>query len=388
LIYGDRAMIAFGADGRVLGRSRQFPGAPDLQPVGNQRIPRPMTVNTPTGQARVLSGELESGIHVLVGISLASLAQQRRTLRLVLIAGLPLLLVASAGVGVLAAGPALRPISTVAEAAGRTEGLIAGGTRDFPPIPARAIADEVGTLTSAFNRLLLRLGEAFRREHLAAARQQAFLSDAAHELRTPAAIVMSEAEALLNSHTTGNPEDASLGIIVGEARRMGEVVGDLLLMARGETGEGYQIGEALFLDDITSTVMVRARRTPLGRTRVVRVGHFETAPILADRELVERAIMVLIDNALVHAPESPVEIDVGADAGWAWLRVRDWGPGVAPEDSARIFERFARGRTDAAGSGLGLAIARWIAERMGGRLRYESPPEGGAVFVMELPVRR
>ncbi|NOT07041.1 MAG: HAMP domain-containing histidine kinase [Gemmatimonadales bacterium] len=388
LIYGDRAMIAYGPDGRELGRSRRFPGAPDLQSLGSQRVPRPATVATPTGSARVLSGELQAGIHVLVGVSRASLEQQRRTLQLVLLAGLPLLLVASAGVGVLAAGPALRPISAVAEAAERTEALIAGGRRDFPPIPNRVIPDEVGTLTASFNRLLARLGEAFGRERLAAARQLAFLSDAAHELRTPTAIVMSEAESLLTSAPRNTADTESLGIIVGEARRMGDVIGDLLLMARGEAAAEYEAGELLFLDDITSTVMIRARRTPLGRDRVFRIGHFETAPIFANQVLIERAIMVLLDNALVHAPNSPVEISVGTDQEWAWLRIRDWGPGVPPTDGGRIFERFARGRTSAAGSGLGLSIARWIAERMNGRLRHEAPADGGAAFVMEFPIRR
>jgi signal transduction histidine kinase len=289
-------------------------------------------------------------------------------------------------VGVLAARPALLPIGVVADAAKRTSALVEGGARDFPLIPTRMVRDEVGALTTAFNRLLTRLSEALRRERAATERQRTFLADAAHELRTPVAIVLSAAEATLADQPDAEQGAESLRLIAGEARRMGGMVSDLLLLARSETGVTTEVRNRFFLEDAASSVVIRATRMPSAKNRSIRLGEFGTAPLNANRDLVERAIMALVDNALIHAPESPIEVSVGVASGRAWIRVRDWGPGVPPEDVDRIFERFSRGDTAASGSGLGLAIARWIAERHGGRLTYEAPSEGGASFLVTLPL--
>jgi signal transduction histidine kinase len=385
LIYADRAMMAFGSDGRILAQTRRYPRAPVLDGLGARRIELPLTVETQSGLARVRSGELPEGVHLLVGISLAPIERQRHALQLVLFLGLPLLLLASAGVGVLAARPALSPVGEIAEAAKRTGQLMEAGEIDFPPLPGSTVQDEVGELTTEFNRLLARLGEALRRE-------RSFLADAAHELRTPIAIVLSEADAALTAPRDPARDADALQLIASEAERMGSVVADLLLLARGQAGERGAAAERFFLDDAASRALVRVRRLPVAHGRAIRLEEFEAAPVSGNRQLVERALVGLLENALLHAAPSPIEVSAGVRLdgpgnGRAWVRVRDWGPGVAPEARERIFRRFARGDTPAPGSGLGLAIARWIAERHGGGVRHEAPGdgEGGAVFIFEMP---
>ncbi len=384
LIYADRAMVAFDANGTIVGRSRTFPGVPVIDGLGARRIDQPVTVGTPTGLARVLSGELPEGIHLLVGISLAPIEKQRRVLQLVLFVGLPLLLLASGAVGVLAARRALSPIGSIAEAAESTGLLVEAGAQKFPSLPARAIPDEVGQLTTGFNRLLARLGSALERE-------RSFLADAAHELRTPIAIILSEADAAITAPRDAARDQAALGIIAEEAQRMGSMVADLLLLAQGGHQPSGGSGERFFLDDAASAVISRARRLPAAQGRAVRLGEFEAAPISGNRQLIERALLSLLENALLHAAPSPIEISAGLrrdpHGHRAWVRVRDWGPGITDGARERLFERFARGDTPAPGSGLGLAIARWVTDLHGGTLRHETPADGGggAAFVIELP---
>ena len=110
--------------------------------------------------------------------------------------------------------------------------------------------------------------------------------------------------------------------------------------------------------------------------------------MLGDRSMLERALMALVHNALLHAPGSPVELSAGTSGEdgqrTSWVTVRDFGPGVPPAQRERIFERFTRGSTAAPGTGLGLAIAQSIAEAHGGSLRLD-PVQPGAAFTLRLP---
>ena len=113
-----------------------------------------------------------------------------------------------------------------------------------------------------------------------------------------------------------------------------------------------------------------------------------TPVVEADTRLMERAIGNLIRNALAHGgatPATPAEVTIETAASGHTIIVRDHGPGIDPEVAAGLFERF-RSRTGSRGHGLGLALARWIAAAHGGDLRVSTPPDGGAAFVMTVPV--
>jgi signal transduction histidine kinase len=104
--------------------------------------------------------------------------------------------------------------------------------------------------------------------------------------------------------------------------------------------------------------------------------------------LLERLLLVLVHNALIHAPGAPVEVSTGTrvvgERQFSWVTVRDSGPGIPAGDRDRIFERFARLNTGVSGSGLGLAIARSIAVAHGGTLTLDEVPQGAA-FTLRLP---
>ena len=111
------------------------------------------------------------------------------------------------------------------------------------------------------------------------------------------------------------------------------------------------------------------------------------APVTGDPLRLRQLVTILVDNAVRHSlPGSTVEVQVRSAAGAAVLQVSDHGPGIKPEDLARIFERFWRAdNAPAGGTGLGLAIAKWIVEQHGGQIAAANSPEGGASFSVWLP---
>lgn len=230
---------------------------------------------------------------------------------------------------------------------------------------------------------------ALRREREVAEQQRRFLADAAHELRTPIAIIRSAAEVSLAGDDSAEERKDALASVAQEAARLGSLVADLLALAREGTATAVEAREPVFLDDLAHRVVGRLRRLPIAAGREITLGDFDEAPVRANPALAERAIFALVHNALVHAAGSRIELSAGRDdtgkGRASWIRVRDWGPGVPPEAESRVFERFERLDPAAPGSGLGLAIARQIAEVHGGTLTLERPDGGGTAFVLRLP---
>jgi two-component system sensor histidine kinase TctE len=223
-----------------------------------------------------------------------------------------------------------------------------------------------------------------------AERQRAFLADAAHELRTPVAIIRSEAEASLAADADPAAHRAALDAIAREAESLGVLVGDLLALARERGAESLEERERLYLDDVAHRVVARTRTLPDTRDREITFGDFAEAPVEGNRELIERAVLALVHNALVHGAPSRIELAAGTTGNGgpprSWIAVRDWGPGIPSADRERVFERFARVDSRKPGSGLGLAIARQIAEVHGGTLTLSPAEPGGPTeFVLQLP---
>jgi len=348
----------------------------------------PTTVQLADGPARVLVTPMDEAVQIAVAMSTAPLEGRLRTLRHTLLFGLPLILLLGAVVGVWASRAVLRPIGDVSDAAERVGTEVARGGTDFEPLPLHPVQDELGTLTEAFNHLVDRLAAALAEERTTAERQRRFLADAAHELRTPVAILRSEAEVTLGGDAEMESYRAALERVAAESDRLGGLLNDLLLIARGDERAIRPERKKLYLDDVTNEVLARARKLPEAEGRVIRRGQFEAAPAMGDAAMLERVLMVLVRNALLHAPGAALELSTGVDhrdsGDVAWARVRDSGPGIAPEHRARIFDRFTRFSTEVPGSGLGLAIARSIAMAHGGSLELDEVPVG-ASFTLRVP---
>ncbi len=227
--------------------------------------------------------------------------------------------------------------------------------------------------------------------------QRRFVADASHELRTPVSIIRADAEVLQRE---GHLDAAGLPLaadIVDETTRLGRLVGDLLTLASSEAQ-----GLALHLErlDLGSLAGETARRLePLAAAHDVTIASTgaalrgagaSAALVDGDRERLVQLLVILLDNAIGHAPAgTTVEVAATATGPSVELAVRDHGPGVPPADRERIFEPFTRSATArrdrARGSGLGLAIASAIVAAHRGAIRAEEAPGGGARFVVTLP---
>jgi signal transduction histidine kinase len=241
-------------------------------------------------------------------------------------------------------------------------------------IPVRG-RDEVAQLAATFNQMLERLERAF-------ASQRQFIDDAGHELRTPITIIRGHLE-LLEDDPAERRE--TLDLVLDELDRMGRIVGDLLLLANREQPD--------FLDLATVEVgafteELHAKATALASRQWVleRQGR---GVIVADRQRLTQAIVQLAQNAVRHTDDhQPITLGSMVADGQARFWVRDRGPGIPPQEQARVFERFRRGtgphRSEAAG--LGLAIVKAIAEAHHGRVELHSRPGAGSTFTIVVPV--
>ena len=217
------------------------------------------------------------------------------------------------------------------------------------------------------------------------AQMQRFMADAAHELRTPVTILRTRTEIALSHSRDPERDAATFQAIEREADRLGGIVGDLLTLARADAGERKVVRGALYLDDVASQAVSSVRALAERKRVVLLVGSFDEAQTVGDAELIERLVLIVLDNAIKYTPSGgQVRLDVVARDGKRSLVVSDTGIGIPPDQLPRIFERFYRGenaRSQAEGSGLGLPIARWIADLHGARLSVSSDPNGTRVEI-------
>ncbi len=217
-----------------------------------------------------------------------------------------------------------------------------------------------------------------------------FMADAAHELRTPVTLLRTRTEVALGQDRDASRDAATLRAIEREAACLGEIVGDLLTLARADAGERTIALAPVYLDDVAAEA-VEAMRTLAEQKRVaLEVGRFEEARVTGDAALVRQLLVIVLDNAVKFTPPGGrVTLDVATDDGRASVVVADTGIGIPPEQLPRVFERFYRGdpaRRETGGAGLGLAIARWIAEAHQARIDLASPPGGGTRVTIVFPL--
>jgi signal transduction histidine kinase len=212
-----------------------------------------------------------------------------------------------------------------------------------------------------------------------------FMADAAHELRTPVTILRTRTEVALSQPRDATGDTAAFQAIEREAERLGGIVGDLLTLARADAGERQVVHGSLYLDDVASQAVGSARTLAERKGVALVVGEFEEAQIAGDAGLVERLVLIVLDNAIKYTPEGGrVRLDVTARDGKRSVIVTDSGIGIPADQLPRIFERFYRGdhaRSQAEGAGLGLPIARWIADLHGARISVGSEPTGTRVEI-------
>ncbi|MBU2698465.1 two-component sensor histidine kinase [Pimelobacter sp. 30-1] len=244
--------------------------------------------------------------------------------------------------------------------------------------------DDITALTRTVNGMLDRLEHAF-------AGQRQFLDDAGHELRTPLTILRGHLE-LLDPHDPVEVAETR-ALLLDEVDRMARLVGDLILLAKSDRPD-FLSPATTDIADLLAAVVTKARA--LGeRDWVLALGDDLPADLVLDAQRITQALLALADNAVKHTgPGTRIEIGAGLSSGGTGTPLHCWvhdaGPGVAPADRERIFQRFGRAAVPEGdeGFGLGLSIVAAIAEAHGGRAYADPAPGAGARFVVEVPAVR
>ncbi|GDY67033.1 sensor histidine kinase [Streptomyces avermitilis] len=287
----------------------------------------------------------------------------------------------------------LRPLNRVAATATTVSELpLASGEVALPPrAPESDPRSEVGRVASAFNRMLGHVEDALTKRHASEERLRTFAADASHELRTPVASVRGHAElALLHPGPVPPKVTRALERIAAESARMGEMVDDLLLLARLDAGRPLERLPVdltrLVLDSVTD-----ARAAGPGHRWALRLPE-EPVTVPGDAHRLHQVGANLLANARLHTPVgTKVTVALESDGRTAVLTVHDDGPGVPEDIQPGVFERFTRAdrrRTDGTGggAGLGLSIVAAVVEAHGGSVALESRP-GTTTFTVRLPAR-
>ena len=259
-------------------------------------------------------------------------------------------------------------------------------------VTAIVLVGAVGLLGAAAVTLLV-TGDALVPIRRSFAAQRRFVADASHELRTPAALIRANAEVLDREGLVTEEGRPLVGDIVTEADRLARLVGDLLQLASADaTGlvlERVPVDLRTIATDTVRQAQALAAERQVDLRVVDRRDDDGMSVVSGDRDRLTQLALILIDNALDHAPaRTAVRVTVGRIDERVELSVSDQGPGVPMTERQRVFEPFTRlpgverDRTD--GSGLGLAIARRIAIAHGGTIAVDDAPGGGARFRVSL----
>lgn len=223
----------------------------------------------------------------------------------------------------------------------------------------------------------------------ALAHMRRFMADAAHELRTPVAVLRSRAEVALQRERQPADYVAALTAVGAESERLGGIVDDLLILARADAGERPVVRRRLFLDDVVLEAVDGVRVLAERRGVELAVSEFEEAAVDGDPQLLHQLVVIALDNAIKFTPPGGrVSLRVRADGGRAVVTVDDTGVGIAASEVPFIFDRFYRGgdaRSRGDGAGLGLSIARWIADAHRATIDVTSTPGAGSRMTIRFP---
>ncbi|WP_235032040.1 sensor histidine kinase [Actinacidiphila yanglinensis] len=415
-------VVAFaGSDGHVADLFRLPVAANDPQPLWptmdatqlHARLDRPFDVRSdhgggswrvliapvPTGRGATVTrdgtpaADLPAGVVVAASLDDVSTTTSRLSTAFLLIGGVVVALLGVAGWFAVRAG--LRPLRRIEATAAE----IAAGRPLSHRMPEASPGTEVGRLSSALNGMLAQIESAFAVRAESEQQMRRFVADASHELRTPLAGIRGFAE-LYRMGALADEADVkrTMARIESEAVRLGGLVEDLLTLVRMDEQRPVQLAP---MDLRTLAVDALHDTTALDPTRPVTLtgpGAPDTppgpAPVLGDEARLRQVVANLVGNAVAHTPPgTPVRIGVGTSGGYGVLEVADSGPGLAPDQAARVFERFyrvdaSRSRATGGGAGLGLAIASALVTAHHGTVELDTAPGEGATFRIRLPSAR
>ena len=319
----------------------------------------------------VSEGRTTGAVRVTQSVDAVNREVRNDTLALIGVGAIALLL--GLGVAALLAGSLSRPLRALAATARRV------GRGDLDARAELTGPAEQREVAAAFNDMTERLAQAL-------AAQREFVANASHQLRTPLTGLKLRLEAA--GLQAEDPQlERELAAAEREADRLARLLDELLTLAR--EAERPASGTAVSLRDAATAARERWAGPAAQGDHTLELAGGPDAHVLGSAHDVAIVLDNLVENALNYSPPgSTVTIEWGVADGRARLAVLDEGPGVAPDEDGRLFERFYRGsasRGGAPGTGLGLAIVETLARRWGGTARIANRPEGGARAELELP---
>lgn len=374
----DRQITVFAPDGKIIASSRAAWNAAEQNRMAALVRSGATGFRTVPGGIRAFATPIEVFGHRYTAVVSTDLAEQSSRLRSAanaLFLGIPLALLAAAGGGYLLARKSLAPVTSMSAKARQ----ISAETLD-ERIAVTNERDELGFLATTLNELLERLQRSFET-------QRRFMAEASHELRTPVAVIQGEADVAL-SRPDRSPEEyrESIGIVQNAARGLTRIVQNLFLLARTDAGNYPMQHTRFYIDEVIAGCVREMRNIATAKGVTLTCEASSDAVIVADEDLIHRMLLNLIDNAVKFTPGGArVEVHAQRTRGHVTIRIRDTGPGIAPEDQPHIFERFYRADRRHRGAGLGLPIARWIAEAHDGTVVLAHADATGSTFDVCLP---
>ncbi len=359
---GGNSLRLFGADGSLLAAYRVD---------ASSKVP--MLWRRETAEIRGQRYTLE------LGISLAGTQQTLTRLRNILLALIPLVLLLAGAGGWWLSGRALGPVEEMTVSA-ETVGMHDTAARLHVP----QTGDELQHLGDAWNRMLERI-------HASVQKTIRFTMDAAHDLRTPVAVIQSTAEVALRRERGIADYKRALAAIEEQTQHLSALIDQLVWLARGDAGDRPFQFQPVELEDLVKESS--ATMSPLAGHRGVHL-KTETDPrmrsnVQGDRSALRRLLLILVDNAIKFSPpDSTVTLRLLGDESAARIEVEDQGTGIAPQDMPYIFDRFYRAdrARSRGGFGLGLAIAKAIVEAHHGTIAVAATSGRGTVIEVRLPL--
>jgi signal transduction histidine kinase len=350
----------------------------------------------PEDRFRVLRRPFElngEGFDLEVGAPMDGILHTLALLRFLLLGLIPVVIAVACVGGAWLSGRALKPVKDIAAAA-----LTISIENLSARLPVPETGDEIARLTEVLNTMLGRLESAVRT-------LSQFVADASHELRTPLTLIRTTAELGMRRSRPAEDYRDALREIAAETERMTQLVEDLLILARGDTGTAEMPLEPVDVRETVEGVCAEMRRlaelrqmqikmTPESGARVSRdLGEHRPATIAGNRPALHRLFLVLLDNALKYSDRgSQVNVAVNASVNRKEPRVsvsvENFGAGISQKDLPHIFKRFYRADRVRGGDGygLGLSLAQSIARSLGAVIEARSK-EGSTVFEVTFPLR-
>jgi signal transduction histidine kinase len=269
----------------------------------------------------------------------------------------------------LGVGSGLRPLRELRAQLARR------GAADLAPLDSARTPQEIEPLVAELNRLFGRIGEALQRE-------RRLTADAAHELRTPLAVLSTQAQVARRAQGEAARNEA-LDAVVAGAERAARLIEQMLTLARLEAGQLGEHAGRVELHELARSVLAEAAPRAVRKNIDISLEEGPPAEIQGHAALLSVLLRNLVDNAVRYTPPGgKVRVAVASSADSAILEVQDNGPGVPPAEIGRLGERFHRlAPPGESGSGLGLSIVLRIAELHGARVRFGAGLEGRGLGV-------